>query len=350
MKGINTVRRRYFGRFFTALLFTVLALCACATRGATSAEEYFSIGMAYFDLGQAAKDESSRSRYFSDAEKWLNRAKSANKTMTASEYNLGRIAFETKRYDAAAVYFEAVLKKDPNNVLALKAAAYTRIKTGEIDLAEKHYEKLLKLVPESADDGYNHALVLYAMERYDNAEKVLSSYPFALQDSNDMMLLYARSQKAQNKVEAIDSYAKLLDGSSDAKARYEYAQVLERHEMYARALEEYRKTLTEADKAGSGIKQSELRFALARLLLVADSESEEGIGELETAVKAGFNDIEAVEELQKNENISAANRSKLETIINNMQRNVDKNQPAVSDVSEDENEPVTETAPQDDSV
>lgn len=297
--------------FLAAAVFT-----ACAS-SAISAEEFFSIGMAYFDLGK-----------FDEAEKWLSRARSANKTMTASEYNLGRIAFETKRYSEAARYFESILKKDPDNVLALKAAAYTRIKTGEINLAEAHYSKLLKLVPESADDGYNHALVLYAMERYEKAEEILKKYPAALMENNDVILLYARSQNAQKKVEAMDSYALWLENNSSAKVRFEYAQILENNELYARALEEYRKTITEIKDTDSDPKKNEVRFSLARVLLIADSENEEGIKELEAAISEGYDKIEAAEELKANAKVSAANRDKLQSIINDMQRRLEEKEKA----------------------
>jgi tetratricopeptide (TPR) repeat protein len=292
---------------------TAFIICNCKTAAAASAQEYFSIGMAYFDLGR-----------YDEAEKWLNRARQMDRIMTASEYNLGRIAFETQKYNDAVKYFENILKRDPDNVLALRAAAYTRIKMGDISIAEQHYGKLLTLVPESTDDGYNHALVLYAMERYGEAEQVLESYPFTLQDNTDeMLLLYARTRKALDKVEAIDTYSKWLESNQDAKVRYEYAQILEQHELYARALEEYRIVLSSTEAENDDPKRSDLHFALARLLLVADAESAEGITELETAVAQGFNDIEAVEALQKNELVSAANRNSLRNIVNTMQRTLE---------------------------
>jgi len=293
---------------YILLALAVIMLCNCVGM-AVSAEEYYSIGMAYYELGK-----------YDEAEKWLNRAKTADKTMVASQYNLGRLAFEMKRYNEAAGHFEDILKRDPNNVLALKAAAYTRIKTGDIVIAEKHYSKLLELVPESADDGYNHALVLYAMEHYSEAEEVLEKYPFALEENSEVLLLYARSQKAQDKVEAIDNYAKWLNVSSDTKVRYEYAGLLEQHELYARALEEYRKVLSETTAPDSEPKKSEIRFALARLLLIADSESGEGITELENAVKEGFDDTDAIEELIKSGKVSAAGMDSLRNIVNNIQR------------------------------
>jgi tetratricopeptide (TPR) repeat protein len=298
------------GRFFVVFLLILLASLFCDCAGmAASAQEYYSIGMAYYEFGK-----------YEEAEKWLNRARQADRTMTASQYNLGRIAFETKKYEEAAKHFEGVLKKDPTNILALRAAAFTRIKMGNIEKAEKHYSKLLALVPESADDGYNHALVLFAMERYEKAEEVIEKYPFSLEDNNDLILLYARTQKALNKVEAINSYAKWLINNSDKKVRYEYAQLLENHELYARALEEYRTILAETFAEGEETKKYDVRFSLARLLLTADAGSGEGVTEMETAVSEGYSNIEEVEKLQKNTKVSAANRDKLRTIVNNMQR------------------------------
>jgi tetratricopeptide (TPR) repeat protein len=285
------------------LFFSVFTGC---TTSATSAEEYFSIGMAYFELGK-----------YEEAEKWLNRAKSSDKTMLASQYNLGRLAFERQRYNDAAKYFEDIIRKDQNNILALKAAAYTRIKTGDIDIAEQHYSKLLELVPESADDGYNHALVLYAMGRYNDAQIVLEKYLLSLLGNNEVQLLYARSQAAQNKVEAIDSFSSWLNNNTDAQVRYEYGLVLEKHEYYARAMEELRKALTETSSSNRDLN-NKIRFTLARVLLIADNASSAGITELQTAVNEGFNDVSAVEELLTKEKISSANKRSIETIIYNM--------------------------------
>ena len=292
--------------FFFSFLLSAF-LCGC-TGMAASAEEYYSIGMAYFELGK-----------FEEAERWLNRARTADRTMTASQYNLGRLAFERQRYTEAADLFEDILKRDPDNVLALRAAAYTRIKTGDLGIADKHYKKLLELVPESIDSGYNHALVLYAMERYGEAEQVLIKFPAALEEK-DSLLLYSRSQKAQNKVESIDNYAKWLSVNSDPIVQYEYAKLLEQYELYARALEEYRKCLSQTVSPDTEPKRSDLRFSIARLLLIADYESIEGITEMEIAVNEGFNDIEALEELLGSGKVSHDNMDSLRLIIYNIQR------------------------------
>jgi len=303
------MRKKSFIFFLSILviLFFSVILNGCASK--TSAQEYYSLGMAYYDLGK-----------FDEAEKWLDRARKADRTMTASTYNLGRIAYEMKRYEEAAKYFETVLKKDKDNVLALKAAAYSRIKTGDIEIAEKHYARLLSLVPESADDGYNHALVLFALERYAKAEEVLEKYPASLLENKDTMLLYARCQAKLKKVEAIDSFSNYLSvNTSDAKARYEYAQVLEDNVLYARAIEEYRKALTDTTATAVNPQKNEVRFALARTLIVADGDNTEGVTELQNAVSEGFNDIPAVEKILTLK-INAANKTSVQNIIGNMRK------------------------------
>jgi tetratricopeptide (TPR) repeat protein len=280
---------------------------SCASRRAMQAEEYYTIGMAFFDLGR-----------FSDAEFWLIRARSADRTMVASEYNLGRIAFETGRFEDAAVYFETILKRDPENVMALRAAAFSRIKNGDIEKAEALYNQVLKLVPESADDGFNHALVLYGMEKYEASEEVLKKYPIALEEKPSSILLLARTQKAQNKVEAVDSYAKWLlvhTESANPQGLYEYAQVLESAGFYARAMEQYRDAIEALTQDTETLKRSTLRFEEARLLLTMDPENEEGITGLSTAVREGFLDRAAIQALLDDERVIRPHREEITRIL-----------------------------------
>ena len=303
---------KYFpGVFFTLLIFGANFLFfSCASGGAAKAEEYFSIGMAYYDLGK-----------YPEAEQWLNRAKSADKTMTASEYNLGRIAFETGRYEEAARHFENILARDPNNVMALKAAAYSRIKNGDMEKAEALYNRVLALVPESADEGFNYALVLYSLKKYDECEEVLNRYPYALEENASSILLLARAQKAQNKVEAADSYAKWLElGTTNAQGLYEYAQVLESAALYARALEQYKAAINALTQDTPELKKSQIRYEEARLLLTADPENADGITELNTAVTEGFSDMAAIGDLLLDERITQANKEEIQKILDTVSK------------------------------
>ncbi len=291
-----------------SILFIYVLLGSCSSGpGAVSAEEYYSLGMAYMDLGK-----------YDEAEKWFKRAQRADKTKTASEYNLGRIAFETGRYEESAELFEDIIRKDPQNTMAMKAAAYARIKNGDLVLAENHYKRLLELVPESADDGYNYALVLFALGKTGEADAVISRYAFALQDNDDLLLLYARVQKAEHKIEAADSYDAWLKKKSDPQVRFEYAETLEYAQLYAKALENYREVLKADLSKSPNLKKTLIRFSIARTLLVADPSSPEGIAELRGAITDGFDDKNAVDELLKKEGISPENLKEIKNILDSM--------------------------------
>jgi tetratricopeptide (TPR) repeat protein len=304
----------------TGFCVTAAVLFAgCASQAAASAEEYYSLGMAYFQLAEAETNADRKSEKFREAEKWLGRARMVDKTRTASEYNLGRIAFETGRFEEALEYFERVLETDPDNIMALKAAAYSRIKIRDFEQAESLYNRVLALTPESADDGYNYALVCYAMEKYEKAREILARYPFALSESKDALLLYARSLSKLDRIEAVDSYALLIaNGNTDSKVRYEYAQLLERGEFFAKALDEYRILVNAVPADQSEPSKAFIRFTIARLLLIADSENTEGINTLNTAVSEGFADTAALEALLEDERLTDSNKEEIRKAIENI--------------------------------
>ena len=312
MKETTILKAVFFFVFFPLFVIPVFFSCASQAIRTAQAEEYFSIGMAYYELGR-----------FTDAEVWLNRARAADKTMVASDYNLGRIAFETRRYADAVKYFENVLALDNDNVMALKAAAYSRIRNGDLEKAEALYDRVLALVPESSDDGYNYALVLYGLKKYENCEEVLNRYPFSLEEKPSSILLFARAQKAQNKVEAIDSYAKWLivnTGTVNPQGLYEYAQVLEDAGLYARAIEQYRDAIKALTKDTENLKRSKLMFEEARLLLTVDPENEEGLTVFGSAVDEGFSDTEAFEALLLDSRISNDKKVELRRIFDSREK------------------------------
>jgi len=292
-------------------IFFLAGFISCASRATVQAEEYYTIGMAFFELGR-----------FTDAETWLNRARSADKTMIASEYNLGRIAFETGRFMEAAQLFERILEKDPDNVMVLRALAYARIRNGDLEIAEALYDRILELVPENADEGFNYALVLYGLQKFEESEEVLSKYSHTFDENQSSILLFARAQKAQNKVEAVDSYARWMTtnstGTPNPQGIFEYAQVLELAGHFGRALEHYNLALESHIKDTEQLKLSTLRFGKASLLLVEDTGNSEGMEEFTLAIREGFSDTLAISDLLSSEKLTKDARTEIQRVLTDL--------------------------------
>ncbi len=273
-----------------------LLMGSCASyRSAASAEEYYSLGTAYFDLGK-----------YAEAEKWFGRAAAADKTRRASEYNLGRIAFEQGRYAEAAERFESLLSADPDNIPALKGAAFSRLRAGEGERAVAHYRRIVALVPESLDSRYNFALVLFKLEKYDDARQVLRDMNAQTGDDGEALLLLARVERAAGRVEAVDLYAGLAEKGGDAAILTEYAEAAEAAGFYARAVEAYERLIRAGQ--GQGLGAGVLRFRLARSGLLGDGESERYVAELKSALAEGFSDQEALRSLAEDARLGEAAR------------------------------------------
>jgi len=217
-------------KIFCPIIVCILILLASCASSAVRAEEYYALGVAYFEL-----------RRFEEAERWFNRAKFHQKTKNAAEYYLGNIAYETGRYQEAQTYFDRIIKRDSENITALRAAAYTSIKLNEFDKAEMYYSRILILVPEAHDAGYNYSLVLAAMGRTEEAEQLLLQ--FNIIDNAEALFLLARLQRDMGKPEALDAFSTSLLLDDNPLVRFEFAAFLAEIGLAERALEEYQKVL-----------------------------------------------------------------------------------------------------------
>ena len=231
------------------LLFIFVSFISCAS-STVRAEEYYALGVAYFDLER-----------YDEAERWLNRAKFHRQTRNASEYYLGCIAYETGRYNQALQYFSRIINRDGENITALRAAAYTSIKLNEFNKAEEYYQRILDLVPEAHDAGYNYALVLAAMGRSEEAEQLLVQ--FNISDNAQALFLLARIQRDMEKPEAADAFSTSLLLEDNPLVRFEFAAFLADLGLAERALEEYHRTLENPGLQEQ--KREEIRAAIELL-------------------------------------------------------------------------------------
>lgn len=290
------------GSFAAALRLPAWAACvavaafasSCAGAPAPSGEELYELGTAYYELGKLER-----------AEYWFSKARGSDRTRAAADYELARLAFDAGRFEEAARGFEALLDSDPQNARVLKASAFSRLKAGDAEAALAHYAKVAELLPGSDDARYNYALLLRDAKEPGQARAILE--PLIRDKPGDAAarLLLARAGKDLGLVEAIDEYEAALAAADDPTGRRELAEALEGAGFFARAAEAYDAILKAGKAEAAGVGKGEVRFAKARLLLLAGGEADGAPAELLKAVEEGFADRAALDALAADEKIAA---------------------------------------------
>uniref|UniRef100_A0A7C3HZ66 Tetratricopeptide repeat protein n=1 Tax=Gracilinema caldarium TaxID=215591 RepID=A0A7C3HZ66_9SPIR len=274
---------------------------SCASGPASvSEDELYSLGKAYYDLGK-----------YSEAEVWFQRASNFKKTKNASMYYLGRIAFQQQKYENAARIFEALLKSDQDNVLLLKAAAFSNLKAQKFEKAELQYKRVIELVPGSKDSTYGYALVLYGLQKYDDAYRLLKDLKADSDEDRDALLLLARTEYKLSFPEALDHYSKWLEKGDDPVVLKEFAEVAEQQALYSRAIEAYKKIKQTNRAEAAGLQKGEIDFLIGRLIMIADPSDSQGKASIETSLSLGYVNKEKIDALLADSRLSETQRQSL---------------------------------------
>jgi tetratricopeptide (TPR) repeat protein len=283
---------------------------SCASGPASvSEDELYSLGKAYYDLGK-----------YSEAEVWFQKASTFKKTKNASMYYLGRIAFQQQKYEDAARIFEALLKSDQDNILLLKAVAFSNLKAQKFEKAELQYKRVIELVPGSKDSTYGYALVLYGLQKYDDAYRLLKDLKADSGEDRDALLLLARTEYKLSFPEALDHYTKWLEKGDDPVVLKEFAEVAEQQALYSRAIEAYKKIKQTNREELAGLQKGETDFLIGRLLLLADPSDGQGIKSIETALSAGYNSKEEFDALLADYRLTEDQRQALMALFSSQKK------------------------------
>ena len=283
----------------------IFFLASCATSPASvSEDELYSLGKAYFDLGK-----------YSEAEVWFQRASKFKKTEAAASYYLGRIAFLQQRYTDAARIFEDLLQQDKDNIILLKAAAFSYLKALDYEKAEYLYKRVVSLLPDSKESTYGYALVLYGLQKYSEAYSILKNVNADLSEDRDALLLLARIEHKLGYPEALDHYSKWLEHGEDPLVMKEYAEVAEQQSLYSRAIEAYKKIKQTNREETAGLKKGETDFLIGKLLLIADPADSQGLKQIELALSSGYDDKEQFEKLLSDSRLLEDQRQALNSLF-----------------------------------
>lgn len=268
------------------LLLAVVALLAsgCVTGVPESdvANLYFTLGKAYFDLGQ-----------FDNAVKAYAQALEYDPSLAKAGYNLAHVYLETGRISDAKDILEDLLDDDPENTIVLSTLGWAYYLEGNLTEALAIYQRVSDRLSGDVDALFNTATLLWRLERYDEAL--------------DTFLELREIDPTGDYVPSIAELYELLGESEQAIAYWELyvtghddstAERLRLAHLYASA-RDYGKAVRMYSDAIDRLKTPDANalFERAKILLVYIEDFELGLKELVEAFDAGYSDEAAVSEL-----------------------------------------------------
>ncbi|HPC70286.1 MAG TPA: CDC27 family protein [Treponema sp.] len=287
-------------RLLINIAFSLFMIGCASGPASVSEDELYSLGKAYYDLGK-----------YSEAEVWFQRSSVYKKTRNASLYYLGRIAFQQQKYEDAANIFESLLQNDKDNIILLKAAAFSNLKAQKLEKAEGFYSKIIALVPDSKDSIYGYALVLYGIQKYQDSYQILKNAKADSGDDRDALLLLARIEFKLGYPEALDHFSKWLEKGDDPLVLKEFAETAEQQSLYSRAIESYKKIKQSNRSEEAGLQKGEIDFLIGRLILFADPSDNQGMKSIEAALSEGYFNTEKFDALLADPRINEKQRQTL---------------------------------------
>lgn len=271
-----------------AALLSAVLLMACQTApGVDLAQDYLTLGTAYYEQ-----------KNWSQAERFLSRAVALDPTNRAARYNLALSLLQQSQPEAAQPHLEALLQSDPDNTLLLKALGYALFWQKRFAQAQQIYRRILTLLPEDRETLFN--LGLTAVESGDteaalrHLEAWLEREP-APPDSIWPILepLYRRSGNEDGLLRVLP---KLIEKNrNDLPRMAELAALYERRERWQDQID----LLTRIDEVRTqqGQADPQVRWSIGEVQLLRLRQQDPAIEWFGKAIQVGFRDARRAESL-----------------------------------------------------
>jgi len=253
------------------------------------ATDYYDLGNAYAGIGKDAK-----------ALEYYGKAISLNPGLASANYNLARIYLKQGKAADALTILRGLLAKDPSNSKMLDTEGYCLYVLDRKTEALAIFRRALGIDPGSATILNNLAVVEHSVEDFAAAYgHVLQAYHI-VPDNTDILLRVAEyARDANASVPAIRYFEDYVQKKPDDIAALTSLGDLYTQERYFdRALSAYTLVLSKGPNA-------EVLFKKASIELTAADDPEHGLKDLESALKAGFQDPKAVAHLLAAEDLQS---------------------------------------------
>jgi len=274
------------------IVFILYSLFGCVTDSLSKqelAKEYYNIGNAYWGVNKHEK-----------ALTYYKKALELDKNMIKTSYNLARLYIDMNNYEKAISILNSIIKQDTDNIMILETLGYIHYLQGNVEKAEKIYVEILRKAPKRVNSLFNYARILEFKEEYETAlinyKKVFDIEPDLRDVGFTLAKLEYQLKKYDSSKQHIEAY---LENNNTTEARLLLSKLYSQKQMYEQAMEELHKAL-EKDA-----KHAEALFEKAKLQLTVIENDEDGLINLEKAIKNGFSNKENITQLLNDENLVA---------------------------------------------
>lgn len=273
---------RSAGGLLLALIGFSLLACQTKPYQQELAETYYNLGNAYIELEE-----------WNAAETAFARAIEIMPEMYRAEYNMARVHINSRDYNSAVAILSKLLERDPENIIFLETLAWAEVQRGRLDRAEEIYRDLLEQDPANCNVRYNLALMLRDRQEYAEAYSLLLECVQNQSADAEILLQIGKLEIELGWGDGIGWFEKALEKTPQDRAVQEsLAAAYVQDSRFTDALEMYRRLAGSAEEAERG----GYLFEQARILFLELEEQEQARAALESALQAGYKDVEILAE------------------------------------------------------
>ena len=276
-------RARHPARVLVCALGIGSVLFGCATDMTREelAAEYYNLGTAYLDLGEAER-----------AAEYFLRAIDLDREFVEADFNLARAYLEGDRITDAISVLSSLLVEDPRNTMLLRTLGYAYYRAGDDERAREYYESALEENEVDVDALYNLGVIDYEAERYEDALTYLQRAE-ELDDGEDISRALGLAYFALDRDEAAEERLVGLtapdDEEIDVEVMWALAELARRATEFGTAVERYQ-ALSDADP-----DDPRPRYKIAEIRLLHIDEEEAGLADLRSALERNYSDTARLE-------------------------------------------------------
>ncbi len=247
------------------------------------AVEYFNVGNAFYEIDQ-----------FGKAIEYYDKVLKIDPDFHKARYNLVYIYVSREDFKTANKHINYLYITGDDNLRIKKLSAYIKYSEGKLDDSLGLYLDVLDSGDNSDDIRFNIVKLYFQLEDYENALDYVKELILGKEDVDLYYMAGLIADNARDLDLAIDYYETCIE--LGGKEKDLLGNVLDIY-LELSDFENQKKILGLIAQSSDGDVKANALFDLSKISLITDNDFSQGYGYLESAIEAGFKNIQKVNEL-----------------------------------------------------